>query len=53
MSNYKYCTYTLSDENWNVYECSYCKELWILSEGTPEENGMKYCPFCGCEILYN
>ena len=36
----------------NIYDestwvCSICKEPWTLIDGTPQENGMKYCPNCG------
>ena len=24
-----------------------CGEDWIFPDGTPEENGLKYCPCCG------
>jgi hypothetical protein len=26
---------------------SSCGETWIIDEGTPVENGMNYCAFCG------
>lgn len=29
------------------YECSVCKEPWVLIDGTPLENGMHFCPKCG------
>jgi hypothetical protein len=31
------------DGNWHTL----CCRMYTISEGTPEENGMKYCPFCG------
>ena len=39
----------------NVYDestwiCSICKEPWTLIDGTPQENGMKYCPSCGAKM---
>jgi hypothetical protein len=27
-----------------------CGEAFIIIEGTPQDNKMKYCPFCGQEI---
>lgn len=24
-----------------------CGNAWVLDDGTPPENGMKYCPYCG------
>ena len=29
------------------YKCAACGEEWFLIEGTPADNGMKYCPHCG------
>jgi rubrerythrin len=39
----------------NIYDestwvCSICKEPWTLIDGTPQENGMKYCPNCGAKM---
>ena len=33
-----------------TYDCSVCGLKWWLSEGTPEENEMKYCPRCGAKM---
>lgn len=33
-----------------AYICSECGEPWILNEGTPEENNMRYCPACGARM---
>lgn len=27
-----------------------CGELWELNDGTPKENGMKFCPCCGRKL---
>lgn len=35
-----------TDDYWE----SACDHLWTLEEGTPKDNEMKYCPFCGLEI---
>ena len=32
------------------YDCSVCGESWVMIEGTPEQNGMKYCPHCGARM---
>lgn len=32
------------------YTCSRCEEPWVIIEGTPQENGMKYCPNCGARM---
>ena len=29
------------------YDCSECGESWTTIEGTPWDNGMKFCPNCG------
>ena len=29
------------------YECSNCNEPWTTIEGTPWDNGMNFCPYCG------
>jgi hypothetical protein len=36
------------DEDGN-YETS-CDDAFVLTEGTPEDNNMKYCPMCGKTI---
>lgn len=42
--------YTLVDEDTNTWECSDCREWWSLNSGSPTNNHMKYCPFCGSNI---
>ena len=32
------------------YDCSECGESWTTIEGTPWNNGMKYCPNCGANM---
>lgn len=32
------------------YQCSECGQEWCLNDGTPEENGMSYCPHCGANM---
>lgn len=27
-----------------------CGSTWVLDEGTPHENSMRYCPYCGKRI---
>ena len=40
------------DDGWGgvYYDCSVCGESWTLIDGTPWENGMKFCPHCGAEM---
>lgn len=33
------------------YDCSECGESWTTIEGTPWQNGMDYCPNCGCRMV--
>ena len=32
------------------YECSACGEPWTTIDGTPQDNGMNYCPNCGAKM---
>ena len=32
------------------YNCSVCGGSWVTIEGTPQENGMLYCPHCGAKM---
>lgn len=34
------------DEYHDKYDTE-CGEAWQLMDGTPEENGMRFCPHCG------
>lgn len=38
------------DEENNVFQCSNCKEEFVLISGSPKENGYEYCPHCGCKM---
>lgn len=42
----------IAEENYDdiYYRCSACDEPWVLIEGTPFDNGMKYCPNCGAKM---
>lgn len=46
----EYCEWTPDvNEEYNGW-MSECDQYWYLEEGTPRENGMIYCPFCGLWI---
>ncbi len=45
------CIYILVDEDSNSWECSQCREWWMLTSGSPEDNEMKFCPKCGTKII--
>lgn len=32
------------------YDCSACGHSWVTIEGTPQDNEMNYCPYCGCHM---
>ena len=49
MKKNKYCHWELEDEDSNAYNTE-CKDCFYLTEGTPEENHIKFCPFCGSII---
>lgn len=34
----------------SLYSCSACGTEWVTIEGTPEENGMDFCPNCGAKM---
>lgn len=33
------------------YDCSECGESWTTIDGTPWDDGMKYCPNCGAKMI--
>lgn len=38
------------DEDNGVFQCSNCKEKFVLISGNPKENEYEYCPHCGCKM---
>lgn len=32
------------------YDCSNCKNDWTTIDGTPQDNFMRYCPYCGAKM---
>lgn len=43
--------YWLRDEDGN--DQANCGGTWTLNDGTPPENDMKYCPYCGKPISWS
>jgi hypothetical protein len=42
-----YCAWTWSEEGaW----ATSCGNLFVLNDGTPKENGMNYCCYCGKKL---
>lgn len=39
-----------SNGDYDVYTCTACEGEWISLDGTPVENGMNFCPFCGADM---
>lgn len=33
-----------------IWTCSNCKDSIVMYDGTPMENGYKYCPLCGAKM---
>lgn len=40
------CVWSRADEDTDTWETS-CGSAFMLNDGTPKENLMKYCPYCG------
>lgn len=32
------------------HTCSACDNDWVCIEGSPEDNNMNYCPYCGAKM---
>ena len=43
------CKWKLEDAEGNLYATE-CKNRKLIFEGTPKENGYRYCPYCGRKI---
>ena len=43
------CEWKLEDAEGNLYATG-CENRQLIFEGTPEENGYTYCPYCGKRI---
>jgi hypothetical protein len=42
------CTWSEDDDgNWNTS----CSQEFILIEGTPSQNDMRFCCYCGCHLV--
>lgn len=48
----KKCKWTYSEEDDldTEFWATECGQSFVLMEGTPKENGMKFCCYCGREI---
>ena len=43
------CEWKLEDKEANLYLTG-CHQRQLIFEGTPKENGYRYCPYCGKKI---
>lgn len=47
----KECTFLEDGTEECLWMCSNCKDEWIFYDGTPEDNRLRYCPFCGAKVI--
>jgi len=45
------CEWKLEDDEEGAWH-SACGVAWIFEDGTPTDNMMIYCPFCGCLLTH-
>jgi hypothetical protein len=43
----KQCEWEDDDDCW----ATSCGQLFVINDGTPSQNGMKYCCYCGGELV--
>ena len=44
------CEWTYNEDgHWEYWDTS-CGKAFLFSEGTPEDSGFKFCPYCGKEL---
>jgi len=44
------CEWHLDDDESGAWE-SACGQQWCFDDGDPEDNGKKFCPFCGRHLI--
>jgi hypothetical protein len=44
------CIWRIDDANENTWEGE-CGNSWIFDDGTPADNSMRFCPFCGKKLV--
>ena len=45
------CTFTLYDDEEDLWECSNCRYLWRVDGYALDQKTMKYCQYCGNKIV--
>lgn len=50
MSKTEFCEWTEDEDgNWTTE----CEHIFVLNEGSPVENEMQFCCFCGRSLIQN
>jgi len=44
------CSWVQEDDEWGYYETD-CGETFVMIDGTPADNSMKYCCYCGKQLV--
>jgi len=44
------CKWECSEKAEEIWETD-CKNRFVFIDGTPKENGFRFCPYCGEEIV--
>ncbi|MFA6242681.1 MAG: hypothetical protein WC655_17210 [Candidatus Hydrogenedentales bacterium] len=44
-----HCFWTRADDDTDMWETR-CKQAFQFNDGTPKQNGFKFCPYCGRKI---
>lgn len=43
------CVWT--KDEWDIWWTTECNGFFELNDGTPEDNDMRFCPFCGKSLV--
>lgn len=47
----KTCEWKEESNDYEVVWITSCGEAFVVNEGTPEENGFKFCAYCGRKLI--
>lgn len=50
MTRKDYCNWDRADDDSDMYETE-CGSAFVLNDGTPLDNHMAFCPYCGGELI--
>lgn len=48
----KSCTWEYQGDEYNYWE-TLCGHAFQLVDGSPSDNGMNFCPYCGQQLIEN